>query len=175
MLRPATLMLLSLALAPLASADGVAVGPNGLADPLRGEPYYVWIVPGSPEAPHAARPADDCGAGARPALVATARGLAGDIAAWDPMQDFGGGTWFPTCLAGTTDCDASMGTPCFPLRAPVKAYVAYDATTGRYYLELASDAVPGQPAAAAIALTGSTGVGLLMDCVGCPPPGCCDN
>lgn len=175
MLRIASALLLSLLLVPTALADGIAVGPRGFVDPMRGEPYYVWIRPTGPETPHSAQPGDDCGAGSRPALVASARGIAGDVASWDPLQDFGGGRWFPTCVAGTLGCDASMGMPCLPVNAPAKVYVAYDVTTGRYYLELGSDAIPGfaTPSAATIAFTGSTGVGLLMDCVGCPPPACC--
>lgn len=169
-------VLVALVLAPGAFGHSVAVGPDGFADPIRGEPYYVWLVVGPPEAPSGAGSSDNCGAGSRPALLASAMDVANDIAAWDPMANFGGGTWFPTCVSGSVlECDSSAGVPCMPMNAPTKTYVAYDVTTGRYYLQLDANALPGMPMAATIAITGSTGVGMLMDCVGCPPPVCCDN
>lgn len=173
---PFAMVLAVLLASPVGAGASIAVGPDGIVDPMRGEPYYVWLIVRSPEAPGAGSAEDDCGAGSRPALIASANSIVGDFAAWDPMTDFGGGTWFPTCVAGTTECEPSTGMPCFPLRVPIKAYAAYDVTTGRYYLELGSDAFPGfTPAASTIALTGSTGAGILMDCVGCGPPVCCDN
>lgn len=173
---PFAYLIAALVLSPSAMAASVALGPDGLASPERGEPYYVWLVVGSPEGPGMAEPTDDCGAGSRPALLAAPGAIAADVAAWDPFSNFGGGTWFPTCVSGTAlECDGSAGTPCTPAPVPMKAYVAYDVTTGRYYLELDSAALPGMPSPASLALTGTTGMGLLMDCVGCPPPVCCDH
>lgn len=176
MLRFVALSIFVLVLVPLASAEGLAVGPDGLADPTRDEHYYVWVVPSSPSTPTIAKPTDDCAGGARPGATATALGIAEDLAAWDPMTDFGAGTWAPTCVSASTQSCGSSGTPCIsPGGASPNAHAAYNVSSGRYYVEITGTPIPGAPSAQSLAFTGTTGVGLFFDCVGCTPPVCCDN
>lgn len=176
MLRPAAALLVSLVLVPAAVAEGIAVGPAGIVDPAR-QPYYVWIVSSAPEAPQPGGVANDCAAGARMGFIASARALAEDLASWDPRASFGGGSWFPTCVSGGTGCEPS-GLPCPPFALPWDAYVSYNFATGRYYVELSGGSGFGIAAPAgtwSYTMTGTTGAGVLMDCLNCTPPVCCSD
>lgn len=173
MLRFVALSLFALVLVPSAVAEGVAVGPDGLADPRRGDHYYVWVVPSMPEAPRAADATRDCAAGARPDAATSAFTMVGGLRAWDPMSDFGAGSWAPTCLSATTPACPAAGMSC-PVPVP-SAHASYDVGAGRYYLEASGAPIPAGHAAQTTAFSGTTGAGLFFDCVGCPPPVCCVN
>lgn len=179
MLRAALVLTLALVLvAPAAAATplaSIAVGPKGLADPARGEPYYLWARVSTPVAPHPAQGSGDCGAGTRPSPSETANAFARDLLLWDPASNVGFSGWFPGCVnaEATRVCafPPSM-VPCFD--APGDAYLAYDVATGVYYARLSLStplgAAVGLEPKPTMELTGETGVGATADCETCPQP-----
>lgn len=142
------------------------VGPDGIVD--SSSPYYILINLSSPEAPSRAGKDADCAGASRPG---------GPSEAVQRLVPAAPDT-LPTTLTPYVPKCVAM-----PVRAPcmngacTAAYVAYNVETGRYYVE-PGVGLPlafrlGLPAGAhstSEGYSGTTGVGVLTDCVGCPPP-----
>jgi hypothetical protein len=150
----------------------VAVGPDGLEG--SSDPYYLRVVVSDPEPPRGGDPtADDCAYGARPSGLgdyeaSLLAGLAPIVA--DPQGFHTFAPLFPTCVATPGSCPVGL--------CP---YASYNVATGQYYVEtfdpgaaLVLD-LPGHHAVHTGdgKVTGTTGVGVMADCVECPPPACC--
>lgn len=179
MLRILALVLVAIVALPTASAAQPGASVKVTPPPFegqQGDPYYLWANLTQPQLPRGANADDSCWKDAErppPGPDDALLQLAADIAAWDPLQETRLSGWFPECIA--TQIASSSAT----------TRVAYDVTTGRYYLFLDQGVVSGGglPTNAPIPLplgfffqvavietTGTTGVSMVTDCEQCPPP-----
>ena len=184
MLRVTFVLVLALLLVPGASAAAIPFTSVKLAPPEDGQvgdPYYLWVNLTQAQSPRPAKPTDDCwrdDVRPPPSPDGVAQGLAADLASWSPLEEFSFSHWFPTCVATEVrqeGASADDGT---------RARASYDVSTGRYFVEAEAPVPGGLPTgplpigfsfttATGVLLTGTTGVTMVADCEGCPPPTCC--
>lgn len=149
----------------------LALGPDGLADPTRGDPYYLWLTAQPPTPPH---PSDgkleDCSPTERPAPVEAARGIVEPILLWKPLANVAFSGWFPQCIAAELSAvcapSSALVNGCLPL--PGKFYASYDVTDGSYFVSASVPTPLGLKPTAQYG--GSSGVGMRADCLACPQP-----
>ena len=159
----AALLALPVAAASPPPAATVAYTPDGVTTE-DAERYYLKATLSRPEGPQRDEAhGNDCAEPERPrGETDAALRVAKPLLRIDPSS----GTfsdWFPTCAA------VPVGVLGFPA-----AYASYNVSTGRYYVE-GPPIVPLLAAtpAASMGYTGTTGLAVEADCVGCPPPTCC--
>lgn len=152
---------------PTALADPiatVAVGPGPTVRTDKAEPYYFAADISAPEPPRPGqRPFDDCAyrpppqPGERQPPPDDAESTLWKFLAWaqDPNGSFA--DWFPTCLV--VEVSAGVG-----------AYLSYNVSTGRYYVEFTPLLAPAGLHAAETSVSGTSGAGVTADCIGCPSP-----